>query len=405
MKTYNTLITEISFNFLKPLKNLFNSIVERVRNAINSLSFGEKISVRINMNMLKEDTIDMKSRLGYYSEYVTGYELSKLIENAGGNLTTERSKPSVLKGQMLQKKKELTSAKLTDKDKKSLPGEMIRMESAGAALASQIFQDMILNGNDYNALQFDIHLTGVEEKGISKSDLILTSGKMNKREIVDRISASLKAYKTPSINLSNNTYISLVKNLFYDEPDVKSFGKDIPKFIRKFVDDYGSKEDLNKLNADLNKLYALQTIIKTKLQAGETRKDARDYSKTTHPDVINLLVKLFNKYYEENKTDVNRRILKILGLDSTDDFYAAIGQKKQKVISSRKSKEMREVLAQLQNDFTLHLERNKATKNISISFKSPNGEVILDGNVTFADTGGANAQGKINAFFKMGKFI
>ena len=66
---------------------------------------------------------------------------------------------------------------------------------------------------------------------------------------------------------------------------------------------------------------------------------------------------------------------------------------------------MREVLAQLQNDFTLHLERNKATKNISISFKSPNGEVILDGNVTFTDTGGANAQGKINAFFKMGKFI
>lgn len=398
MKTYKNIITEISFNFLKPLKNLFNSIVERVRNAINSLSFGEKISVKINMNMLKEDKIDMKSRLGYYSEYVTGYELSKLIENAGGNLTTERSKPSVLKGQMLQKKKELTSAKLTDKDKKSLPGEMIRMESAGAALASQIFQDMILNGNDYNALQFDIHLTGVEEKGISKSDLILTSGKMNKREIVDRISASLKAYKTPSINLSNNTYISLVKNLFYDEPDIKSFGKDIPEFIRNFVAKYGSKEDLNKL-------YALQTIIKTKLQAGETSKNARDYSKTTHPDVINLLVKLFNKYYEENKTDVNRRILKILGLDSADDFYAAIGQKKQKVISSRKSKEMREVLAQLQNDFTLHLERNKATKNISISFKSPNGEVILDGNVTFTDTGGANAQGKINAFFKMGKFI
>jgi hypothetical protein len=67
MKTYKNIITEISFNFLKPLKNLFNSIVERVRNAINSLSFGEKISVRINMNMLKEDTIDMKSRLGYYS--------------------------------------------------------------------------------------------------------------------------------------------------------------------------------------------------------------------------------------------------------------------------------------------------------------------------------------------------
>lgn len=397
-KTYDTLITEISFNFLKPLKNLFSNIVERVRNAINSLSFGKKTSVRISMNMLKEDEIDLKSRLGYYSEYVTGYELSKLIEKAGGNLTTERSKPSVFKSQMLQRKKELNSANFNAKEKKSLPGEMLRMESAGAALANQIFQDMILNGNDYNALQFDIHLTGIEEKGISKSDLILTIGKMTKREIVDRISASLKAYKTPNINLSNNTYISLVKNLFYDESDIKDFGNNIPKFIKKFVEDYGSKSDLDRL-------YALQSIIKSELKAGKTKVQARDYSKTTHPEVIDLLVKLFNKYYEENKIDVNRRVLKILGLDSEEDFYAAIGEKNQKIISSRRSKEMREVLSQLQGDFDLHLERNKATKNISVSFKSPTGEFILQGTVTFSDTGGPNAQGKINAFFKMGKFI
>ena len=398
MKPYKSLLTELSFNFLKPLKSFFASIVEKVRNAINSLSFGQKTSVRINMNMLKEDASDLKSRLGYYSEYVTGYELSKLIENAGGNLTTERSKPSVLKAQMLQKKKEILTINWKDKDKKSLPGEMTRMESAGTALAKYIFDDMILRGNDYNILQFDIHLTGVEEKGISKSDLILTIGKMSKREIVDRISASLKAYKKSSINLSNNTYISLVKNLFYDEGKLDDIGNNIPKFIKRFVDDYGSKKDLDRL-------YALQNFIKSELAAGKSKAKARISSKETHPEVIDILVKLFNKYYDQNKADVNQRILKILGLDSEEDFYAAIGEKKQKVISSRRSKEMKELLLKLQDDFKLHLERNKKTKNISVSFRSPNDEIILQGTVTFSDTGGPTSQGKINAFFQMGKFI
>ena len=176
---------------------------------------------------------------------------------------------------MLQKKKEILTINWKDKDKKSLPGEMTRMESAGTALAKYIFDDMILRGNDYNILQFDIHLTGVEEKGISKSDLILTIGKMSKREIVDHISASLKAYKKSSINLSNNTYISLVKNLFYDEGKLDDIGNNIPKFIKRFVDDYGSKKDLDRL-------YALQNFIKSELAAGKSKAKARISQNATH---------------------------------------------------------------------------------------------------------------------------
>jgi len=263
MKPYKSLITEVSFNFLKPLKSLFTRIVDKIKSAISSLDFGKKISVRINMNMMNEETIDLKSRLGYYSEYVTGYELSKLIEQAGGNLTTERSKPSVLKAQMLQKKKEILAADMKDKDRKALPGEMARMESAGSSLANQIFNDVILNDNDFNTLQFDIHLTGVEEKGISKSDLILTVGKMSKREIVDRISASLKAYKSANINLANKTFISLVKDLFYDEGSFDT--KNSQVFIQKFAQDYGSKKDLDRL-------YELQGIIKTKMEKVRQKK-------------------------------------------------------------------------------------------------------------------------------------
>jgi len=395
MKPYKSLITELSFNFLKPLKDFFLSIVEKVRNAINSLSFGQKTSVRINMNMLKEDKVDLKSHMGYYSEYVTGYKLSKLIEQSGGNLTTERSKPSVLKAQMLQKKKFIMTAELKDKDKKSLPGEMIRMESAGAALAKQIFDDMILKGDDYNTLQFDIHLTGLEEKGISKSDLILTVRKMNKREIVDRICASLKAYKTPSINLANKTFMSLVKDLFYDEGSFDT--KDSQLFIQRFAKDYGSKKDLDRL-------YALQGIIKTEMEKGKSKDSARSVAKKTHGEVIELIVDIFNRYYKKNKEVVNRRVLKILGLDSEDDFYAAIGNQKQKVLSSRKSEKLRQMLEQLQNEFNLTLERNNQTNNANIIFKSPNGETIIDGNITFTDTGGKNLQGKTNAFIKMGAF-
>ena len=62
------------------------------------------------------------------------------------------------------------------------------------------------------------------------------------------------------------------------------------------------------------------------------------------------------------------------------------------------------MLEQLQNEFTLTLERNKQTNNANIIFKSPNGQIIVDGNITFTDTGGKNPQGKTNAFIKMGAF-
>ena len=62
------------------------------------------------------------------------------------------------------------------------------------------------------------------------------------------------------------------------------------------------------------------------------------------------------------------------------------------------------MLEKLQGKFNLILERNKQTNNANIIFKSPNGEDILNGNITFTDTGGKNPQGKTNAFIKMGAF-
>lgn len=381
MKTYEQLLIEIS------LKSVFTGVLNKVKAALSKLGFGKKTTIKIDLSMIKEN-IDLKSRLGYFSEYVTGYELALLIQKAGGNLTTERSKPSVLKQQMDAKKAELTKLKAE-------ASEIKRMETAGAVMARSIFNDTILSGNDFNALQFDIHLTGDSEKGISKADLVLTVGKMTKREIVDQINASLKAYKSGVINLSNSTFISLIKTLFYDEVTTK--GTD--EFIEKFAKDFGSKTELNRL-------YALQNIIKTEMEKGLTKDEARKKAKETHGEVIETIVKVFNTHYKKNKEEINKRMLKMLGFDGSDDFYAAIGEAgKQKSVSSRQSQEMRDMLGNLHKGFTLTVERNKQTNNANILFKSPDGTTIINqANITFADTGGKSPQGKTNAFVNIGRY-
>jgi hypothetical protein len=55
------------------------SILSKIKSALASLKFGSKTKIVIKTPKLNEE-IDLKSRLGYYSEYVTAYALSKLIK-------------------------------------------------------------------------------------------------------------------------------------------------------------------------------------------------------------------------------------------------------------------------------------------------------------------------------------
>jgi hypothetical protein len=390
------------FNFIAKIKNLFSFVLEKIKDLLE-LSFGQKKSIKIDVSKMSnqilsenmDENMDLKSHVGYYAEYTTAYNLSLLIQKNGGNLTTTRSQPSNLKKRLEQKKKTILNLDVKPTEKKKIPSELERMDSAGALLSKVIFQDVILKGNDYTALQFDIELTGDSEKGSSKADLILTVGKMDKKEIVDRINASLKAYKSSNINLSNSTFISFIKTLFYDG-DV---GKNTEAFIAKFAKDYGS-------SSDLEKLYNLQNIIGTKMSKGLSKESARKFAKTVHGEVIEIISKIFTTYYKNNKEKINNRMLKVLGFDGQDDFYAAIGKTgKQKVVSSRKSKEMQEMLEELQNGFELTMERNGKTNNANIYFKSIDGtKIINQANITFADTGGKKPQGKTNAFVNIGKF-
>jgi len=370
------------------LRGVVASVLKKIRSAFKSLKFGKKVKTKISLSKLNEE-VDLKSRLGYLSEYATAASLAENIDKQGLKLTP-RSDPKKLMDEYKTKRDEVK--KLGAK-----PSEIKRMEDAGSNMANQIFNDIVTNGEDLLTLTFDIELTGDSGKGVTKADLVLTITKDSKNEIIDKIVASLKAYKSSNINLSNSTFISLIKTIFYDS------GANLPSksddFILRFAKDYGSE-------AELRKLKDLQNIIGTEMKGGKSKEDARKVAKATHGEVIEIIAKIFKTYYPKHKEEINERILHMLGLDGSDDFYAAIGEAgKQKVISSRKSKELQKMMDQLSKGFELTIERNGNTNNANLLFKAPNGGVIINAvNITFADTGGKAAQGKTNAFMSFSKF-
>ena len=388
MLTFQGYVTEIN------VLSVYRKVASKVKSFLKGIKFGEKKKIKISVPiMMGEESYDIKSRLGYYSEYVTAYYLSDMIHKTKGNLT-KRSDPVILKRIMDQKKQELKKLPVSPKEKAKLDQEALRMESAGHVMAKQIFEDLVLNGEDYPALEFDINLTGDSGKGVTKADLEVTVTKMGKAKIIDKINASLKAYKSGTINLSNSTFVSLFKTLFYDTPPAGN----TTEFVQKFAKDFGSSRDLQKL-------VDLQNIIGTKIKEGMTKEEARKLAKQTHADVIETMTTIFKTHYNKNKKQINQRMLKMLGFDGEDDFYAAIGEAgKQKVVSSRKSTEMQKMLSDLQKGFNLTFERNKSTNNAFITFKSIDGTVITQANITFADTGGAKPQGKTNAFVNIGLY-
>jgi hypothetical protein len=368
---------------------MFTSVLDKIRSAFSSLSFGKKISVKISIPMSVDEDIDLKSRLGYLAEYACASSLSALIESKGINLT-ERSNQKKLNAEFLSRKKKIKSLGAPE-------DEIERMVSAGEVIAKQILEDVILKEEDLLFLTFDINLTGDSGKGVTKADLVLTVTKDSENVVIDKIEASLKAYKSSSINLSNSTFISLIKTLFYDSGDDISGSTE--KFILRFAKDYGSEDDLRKL-------YAHQNIIGTEMKKGKSKEEARVKAKKTHGEVIEIMTRIFDRYYPKNKKVMNTRILRMLGFDGSDDFYAAIGKAgKQKIISSRKSKELQLMMDQLSKNFILTMTRNGDTNNAYIVFKSSKGEIITKANITFADTGGHSAQGKTNAFVDFKNFM
>jgi len=357
------------------------------------------------------DKIDAKSRLGYFSEFVVAYELASLIDNEGGKLT-ERSKLGKLKSNMLLRKAELINLKINAE-------ELKRQETGGKVIAKQMFEDLILNGkegNDYHTLEFDIQLTGDSAKGVDKADVVITVKRPSKNTIIDKIAASLKTYKQPNINLSNKTFTGLLKDLTGDpEYENKSlqkfeniiFTSMVQEFMKiKKIKDFKLAESIVGSGEAFLKKYGVTLFNKLK-EAG------RAASKTSHKQVTKLIVSEFNKVYEKNKKKMNENLLHLIGLDGSDDFYAAIGTAgKQKVLSSRQSKEMKEFLDSVKtNKLNIKMQPSSSGNAIEVNIILEK-EVIAKSTISFTDTGigskgmtKSKGAGKTNFWFNVKAFL
>jgi hypothetical protein len=370
------------------VRTLFAGFVAKLKMALSRLGFGRKVSISLGQYIMKEE-IDLKSRLGYLSEYSTAMELAKVLE-ANNCKVTQRSTVAETTRVYNQKKAELVRLKAP-------AAEIQRQESAGKVMGEQIFKDIIASAQDLPLLTFDIEMTGDSGKGTTKADLILHITKDSEKQVIDQVMASLKAYKSSSINLSNSTFISLIKTLFYDNP--AALPRLSEDFIVKFAKDYGSMDEMREL-------LRLQNIIGAEMKAGASKADARTTAKATHGDVIEVIAKIFKKYYPSHKKEMNERMLKMLGFDGHDDFYAAVGTPgKMGIISSRESRELQNLMKKFEQGFNLSIERNGTTNNANINFTGPDGKVFIKGTITFADTGGKNPQGKTNTFVDFKKFM
>ena len=77
----------------KKIKKAARTISKSIKRGFGRLGFGKTAKIKLNyatdgqpLNEAKTDKVDLKSRMGYYSEFCTAYELALLIANAGGSM-------------------------------------------------------------------------------------------------------------------------------------------------------------------------------------------------------------------------------------------------------------------------------------------------------------------------------
>ena len=68
-----------------------------------------------------------------------------------------------------------------------------------------------------------------------------------------------------------------------------------------------------------------------------------------------ILLSIFEEAYKKDKSGINERIIKTLGLDGADDVYMAIGTdlNNMKVVSSRSSTAFKKLYDAVKRDFTV----------------------------------------------------
>jgi len=103
----------------------------------------------------------------------------------------------------------------------SIESEKQRQEESAVAIAAQIWKDVKESVTDLLFVEFEIVLTGEAGKGVTKADIELVVTKKTTKEVITKIEASLKVYKSWNINLANSTFTSWIINLI--DPSIGGF--------------------------------------------------------------------------------------------------------------------------------------------------------------------------------------
>lgn len=369
------------------IKSAARFIGTKIKRAMSTLSFGSQVKISLNYatqgKSLNEavDKLDLKSRMGYYSEFCTAYELSKIISNAGGNMR------GLTKQQLLKHRNDYKANKLLCNNcefgapKPKVVQEAKRMEDSGIGLAKSIWSDIKQNATDLQVTEFEVKLTGESGKGITKADIELIAYKKSTNKVIDHIEASLKAYKDWNINVSNSTFTSWVINLL--APDIGGFQtkSTVNAKVTEFVKRYGYEKQMK----EIAKYQKFGPSIKRDADRATAKKAVDD--EQVYIKVRNLMIEVFEKNYKKRKKEINENFMKLLGFDGADDLYLAVQKKKGgevAVLSSRTSKGFNQILDSMKEDFDIVFEKSNDKVNTSITFKSGS-NILFKSNFGFRD--------------------
>ena len=401
MESFRQHVTNQSFTkMLKENNVLEEGILDTVRNAIRAsikfisnkiksafskLKIGGATSINLNYatrgRPLNEavDKADLKSRMGYYSEFCTAYEIAKIITEEKG----------FMRGKSVSELKKVRDDYKANKllgvdfgaDTNKVPAEAKRMEDSGIGLAKSIWNDIKVNATDLLVTDFEVVLTGESGKGVTKADIELIARKRNSNQVVDHIEASLKAYKDWNINVANSTFVSWIINLL--APDIGGFKtkETVKEKVAKFVKRYGYQKEMEQI--------ALYQRFGPNIKSAEGRPAAKKAvdDEQVYMKVRNLMIDIFESEYSKRKEEINNNFVKLLGLDGSDDLYLAVQKKsggEVAVLSSRTSKEFNKILELLRNNYDIEFDRSDRIVNTGIQFRSGR-TVLFKSNFAFRD--------------------
>lgn len=344
-------ITEGIFgNILTSVKRGISKFVTFMKSALSRLGFGSEKKFSISnlvgthISEKKMENYDLTSRIGYYHEHCVAYDMARILRE--NNFSVLPEPPALLNKRQSEKDKiVLNKLRFKPAQRKNIDKELKRAE-IGATMVAQKIIDDVKKIDDTILMEFEIIHTGVSAMGVAKEDVELVVRKKDTQEVIDDIKASLKAYKKPSINLSNKTFPSFMNGVLFPKTDLQ--GK---AYLSKFMANNPQYESLINQMAFYSDEWKKNKKEKGRPYANKVMNTQKGFQTIRN----GLLLTIFDEAYKNDKKGINERIITNLGLDGADDVYMAIGTDvhDMKIVSSRSSTSFQKLYESVKRDFTV----------------------------------------------------